>query len=199
VANAFLEKVRESNWVLGVLDYSTNSGNTDPENIRDAALFRYAGDVRVYRCPSDPSGIVLPGGWTRRTRSYSLNGWMGENASGWPPAYTSPAFQVMERLDEIADPDGTFVFLDEHPDSINDGAFMVEVEARRAETRIIDFPGSHHRGGAHLGFADGSVRFWRWRDPRTALPIQLESMPLNVSSPSNPDIARLAEITTFRR
>jgi prepilin-type processing-associated H-X9-DG protein len=50
------------------------------------------------------------------------------------------------------------VFLDEHPDTLNDGFFM-----NRWEDNVWgNLPASFHDGAANLSFADGHVESHRW-------------------------------------
>ena len=53
----------------------------------------------------------------------------------------------------IPNPSQIYVFLDEHPDTINDGFFM---------NRWGNLPASYHNGAANLSFADGHVEGHRW-------------------------------------
>lgn len=55
-------------------------------------------------------------------------------------------------------PSSIYVFLDEHPDTINDGFFMNRWE----EFRWGNLPASYHNGAANLSFADGHLERHRW-------------------------------------
>ena len=56
-----------------------------------------------------------------------------------------------------------FVFVDEHPNSINDGQFAVEMQTTGAFAQIIDWPASYHNRAAGFSFADGHAEIHRWR------------------------------------
>jgi len=53
-------------------------------------------------------------------------------------------------------------FLDEHPLSINDGQFAVEMQTTGPFAQIIDWPASYHNRAAGFSFADGHAEIHRW-------------------------------------
>ena len=171
-------------WVTGFLDYSGTDA-TNVSKITQAKLFPYNRAVEIYRCPDDLS--IVRG--QLRVRSYSMNGYVGDGTVGW-----TSGFQTMTNRSQIRQPDRTFVFIEEHPDSINDGLFVIDMTAG-VGARLIDFPAAYHHYGANLGFADGSAQFRPWVDPRTS-PIRLT---FGLSSPNNADIAWLQSVTTYRK
>jgi prepilin-type processing-associated H-X9-DG protein len=61
------------------------------------------------------------------------------------------------------------VFIDEHPDSINDGFFVVDMRGYPdpKKAQLPDFPASYHNKAGGLAFADGHSEIKRWRVPRT--------------------------------
>jgi prepilin-type processing-associated H-X9-DG protein len=86
-------------------------------------------------------------------------------------------------------PSMLFVTLDEHPGSINDAAFAVQMSESERATRIIDYPASTHGGAAGFAFYDGHAEIKKWVDPRTRpAPTWTVAIPLNVASPNNPDV-----------
>src|SRR5438552_2508813 len=110
-----------NNWVAGWLDFGSGTDNTNLTLIARSRLYPYNKAVEIYRCPDDLSayrGLL-------RVRSYSMNSWVGESATGWldsPDVFEKPA-----RNSQIRQPDQTFVLIEEHPDSINDGTFFVDM------------------------------------------------------------------------
>jgi len=171
-------------WVSGIVDYTTPD-STNTQKIIQAKLYPYNHAVEIYRCPDDLSAVR----GQLRIRSYSMNGYVGEGAIGW-----SSGFQVMANRSQIRQPDQTFVFIEEHADSINDGFFVIDMAAGAA-ARLIDFPAAYHYYGANLAFADGSARFHQWVDARTS-PIRLG---FGVASANNLGIAWLQSISTYRQ
>jgi hypothetical protein len=77
------------------------------------------------------------------------------------------------RLSDIARPVPTelIVFLDEHPDSINDGWFATEVNN---PTQRADLPAIYHGKAGGLGFADGHGAIHKWGDASMAQPVLKE-------------------------
>ena len=124
-----------------------------------------------------------------------MNGYMGPAANPW-----SPTFQVMTNASEISQPARIFVFTEEHPDSLNDPAFMSDLANVDASARMIDYPGHFHTGGANLSMADGHNEYWQWADARTMPPVMNNNnLPLNVPSPHNPDVARLQAAASYAK
>src|SRR2546423_5948161 len=184
-----------NDWVASPFD-SPGSGPDDPRTITLARLYPYNRAIAIYRCPEDSWAVNHPRtGLRMNVRSYSMNGWVGDGASGW--VATPDVFQKMVRHFQVRQPDQTFVFLEEHFDSINDGVFVVDEYDVGRNARLIDFPAAYHALGANLGFADGSVRFRHWVDARTTPPVTVTgTLTFNVASPNNPDVAWLQRITT---
>lgn len=191
-------------WVYGWLDYSTTSDNTNTLYLSDARYSQvgpYVGDVRVFKCPSDlsrarrtqadGSPVFLP-----RVRSYSENVAIA-GSGNW---ITSP-YRIFNRLHDIVSPppSGLWVFIDEHPDSLNDGAFAVQMPAGPSDTRMVDYPASHHERSGTLAFADGHVELHPWTDSRTLQPVRYNSMPLNVAQPNSADLMWLTARTSGLR
>lgn len=183
------------------LDFAASPRNWDVGGLTNGALWRYAANPEVWRCPADASTVPVPGqGSLRRIRSYSMNSTMGTMSAPWSPRHR--AFLKTTDL-TTPGPTKTFVLMDEHPDGINDGSLAVSMdgfEGNAAQRRWVDFPGSHHLGAANLTFADGHLETWKWRDSRTTPPFRNNGiLALNVPSPENPDVARLQAVTTARR
>jgi prepilin-type processing-associated H-X9-DG protein len=192
-------------WVHGQLDFSSaNPDNTNTANLVDprrATLAPYVRDPAVFRCPADmssvrgPSGTLLP-----RVRSYSMSEAMGTASAGWLP--TPQYLSFLKREDIITPkPADAWVVAEEHPDSINDTVLAVQIAEESTATwaRIVDYPSALHDGAANLAFADGHVELRHWVDQRTRPPVWYQnSLPLNVSSPSNRDVLWLSERTSSR-
>ncbi len=125
------------------------------------------------------------------------------NAMGDPLGYLalpSPPFRAYAQMADIVSPspDKAFVFLDEHPDSINNGVFGVILAdpAQPQLNAILDYPGSYHNGGCLIGFADGHAEAHTWLDARTKPPITGTALQLGVYSPNNADVQWLSARTS---
>jgi prepilin-type N-terminal cleavage/methylation domain-containing protein/prepilin-type processing-associated H-X9-DG protein len=162
------------NWVNNVMTWGA-SGPLDSDNINlatitEASLGPYSGATTIYRCPSDHvfSKEQSAAGWDGRIRSYSMNAMVGD-AGGFSTNginVNNPEYTQFFKTTQIPQPTDIFVFLDEHPDSINDGYFL----ERDYYPEWHDLPASYHNGGAAFSFADGHSSLHRWTQPDTCRP-----------------------------
>ena len=150
-------------WALGWLDWTTSTDNTntlyliDPRYSQLATYF--ANTKNVFKCPADiyVSGAQRARGWSQRVRSVSGNIYVGAgNAESGP---TEPNFVHVTKMIELINPapSESWVYVDEHPDSINDAGFF----SPRA-TSWIDLPASYHNGACGFAFADGHSEIKKW-------------------------------------
>ena len=78
----------------------------------------------------------------------------------------NPAYRQYLRMSDFTAGAQIFVFIEEHPDSINDGYFL-----NRAGTyEWNDLPASYHNGAANLTYADGHAEPHRWVSASTRKP-----------------------------
>jgi prepilin-type N-terminal cleavage/methylation domain-containing protein/prepilin-type processing-associated H-X9-DG protein len=169
------------NWVNNIMTWELDDDNTNVATITEASLGPYANKAaQTYRCPSDRalSEIQRAAGWDARIRSYSMNAMMGDagllSASG--TNQNNPSYVQFFSQSAIPQPANLFVFLDEHPDSINDGYFV----DRAHDLEWLDLPASYHNGAASFSFADGHAEAHRWRLARTCPPPQPDAASLPV-------------------
>ena len=78
----------------------------------------------------------------------------------------NPGYVQFFKMAMLPRPAEIFVFMDEHPDSINDGYFL----NRSADYAWTDLPGSFHEGGASLSFGDGHSQLKKWTSSSTLVP-----------------------------
>ena len=171
VVNNF-QSAGTQNWALNMMDWSTNPSNTNRNLASASRLSPYLQDpVNVIKCPADGylSSAQKAAGWTKRLRSYSMNGFMGpSSASKTDPSYQGqnsffPQHRQFILQSSIVRPSTTAVLLDEHPDSINDGYFI----NGPGTPQWYDLPGSQHAGAGGVSFADGSVEIKSWVNSST--------------------------------
>jgi prepilin-type N-terminal cleavage/methylation domain-containing protein/prepilin-type processing-associated H-X9-DG protein len=188
-------------WVQGILDDTNPKANDNwnyTNTIMKGAIWPYCGNsVSIFHCPADTSRGINPQGQAVPRRSVSMSNWVGGNGDSPKTGYkgywglNAPGSQVVRKLSAIGAPGPahTFVLLDERPDSINDGYFVVQMNGypNSAPPYLVDYPASYHDGGAGFAFADGHSEIHKWRDPRTMPPPSTE-LQLNVTSPDNPDV-----------
>ncbi len=184
------------NWARGVLDYNVaNADNFNTSYLTNpvsAAMGLYVRSPTLFRCPADLITLNRSGVPSLRVRSYSMNGYVGQGASAY-----SAGYQVMTSTTQLGHPERTFILLEEHSDSINDGSFFVDVQMTSAAARFVDIPAAFHSGGANLAMGDGHAEYWQWMDPRTMPPVTM-GMVVPATSPNNPDVARLQKAASFR-
>lgn len=73
-------------------------------------------------------------------------------------------------MSDFTSPSQTYTFLDEHPDSINDGWFL-PVVTPGATNQWLDLPASFHNGVGNFAFADGHSEMHKWKDASTLKPV----------------------------
>jgi prepilin-type processing-associated H-X9-DG protein len=160
------------NWVNNVENWELNPDNTNSAAVVATGIGPYASKVAaLYRCPSDNvvSDLQRQHGWSGRVRSYSMNAMVGD-AGGFSQTGTNvnnPSYVQFFKTTSFPRPADIFVFLDEHPDSIDDGYFLNREVTPAAWN---DLPGSYHDGGANFSYADGHSEPHRWRNASTRQP-----------------------------
>lgn len=146
-------RARRQNWVNNVQDWTDSPENTNVTLLTSGKLSPFlGGGIAVFKCPSDRTRAVCG----PRIRSMSMNSLVGD--PGVLTNQFNPAYLQHFRTTDFTEPSRVFVFLDEHPDTINDGFFMNRLE----ELKWGNLPASHHNNAANLTFGDGHVEFHRW-------------------------------------
>lgn len=155
---------RNAPWVVGWLDWGTSADNTNVNfliNERYSKLAKYFSNSRnIFKCPADRyvSQAQRGRGWTERVRSISGNIGVGDGNAETGP--WSTIYKHIKKTDEftIPGPTETWVYTDEHPDSINDAGFFNPTSS----TAWVDQPATYHNGAAGLAFADGHSEIHKW-------------------------------------
>jgi prepilin-type processing-associated H-X9-DG protein len=70
------------------------------------------------------------------------------------------------KLTQVPRPAKTWLFIDEQPDSINDGYFVTDVTANNWQ----DLPASYHNRACGFSFADGHSEIKKWRSSSSVYP-----------------------------
>ncbi len=190
-------------WVRGVLDYNgANAHNTNKAGLTDpkyAKLAPYTQSPGIYRCPADQSYVMIRGQRHARVRSLSMSQAMNSR-DDWLSYLTKKKYKVFRKMGDlqVMGASKAFVFIDEHPDSINFGDVAVAMNdgLPPARTYIIDYPASTHGGSGGLSFADGHAEIHKWVDKRTKPPWKNQLLTLVVPSPNNMDMVWLSERTS---
>jgi len=175
-------------WVTGWLDWTASTDNTNTmllTEARYAKLGPYLARCKnVFKCPADnfTSAVQRQRGWASRARSMSGNIVVGEgNYTSGP---TDPIYKHVKRFSQFLypTPAEVWVFLDEHPDSINDAGFF-----NPHQTAFVDTPAVYHNGACGVAFADGHAEIHKWRGILSrgrAQQVQYTDSGIGVSGPS---------------
>src|SRR5229473_3440619 len=158
------------NWSSTVMDWEVQdkdnpntSDNTNTVLLTKGGIGPYTSRAAgVYRCPSDYvlSDLQQKAGWQRRVRSISMNAMAGDagNFSRGGSNTNNPDYKQFFKVSQVPKPAQIFVFIEEHPDSINDGYFLNKPDS----PGWFDLPASYHNGAANLSFCDGHAERHQW-------------------------------------
>jgi prepilin-type N-terminal cleavage/methylation domain-containing protein/prepilin-type processing-associated H-X9-DG protein len=169
------------NWVAGNASYTAalpgNTGGTNWAALvtsTNSQLAAYIQAPAVYRCPADQSkmnGLTGP----PRVRSYAMSSTVGTltlaGAPRVPPHLGTPttgSWQIYANENQMhgsLGPADIWVFLDEHPDSIDDGVFDIKMVVPPTATAWTEFPAKYHNNACGFSFADGHSEIHQWRNP----------------------------------
>ena len=173
------------NWTSSVMSWELEADNTNTTQLTQGGIGPYTSRAAgIYHCPADlvVSDIQARQGWSARVRSYSMNAMVG-NAGEFSTSganVNNPYYRQFFTLTQIPEPSQIFVFIEEHPDSINDGYFINKFYNRQ----WMDLPASWHGGRANLTFADGHAEARKWRYASTMPPSRPDAAHLPFSVPA---------------
>jgi prepilin-type N-terminal cleavage/methylation domain-containing protein len=150
------------NWVVGDVSATTDQTNafllgvlglTQGGVTLNGSIGPYVKAAGCYRCPADRKTYL----GTPRVRSCSANCWVGyvkANADVSDQMYGSFT-KYADFGSKLASSDA-FMFLDENPESINDGYFLFPWDA------LNDRPAVNHGNSSSFSFADGRAQLHKW-------------------------------------
>jgi len=170
------------NWVNNVIEWGVSSSVRDVSTtnvawVKNGVMAPYtANALGIYKCPADNylSPAQRNAGWVARLRSNSMNalfGWSGtdgpddRNGRSWAEG---GSYRQYLKQQDVAKPAMTWLTVDEHPDSINDGFFIVPFAA----TEWGDLPASYHNGACGFSFADGHAEIHKWKSATSIYPVR---------------------------
>ena len=167
-------------FTFGIMDY--NGGNPAGADTNTAylvsqkysAMANYTINAGIYKCPADRSmqfgGTGLP-----RVRSISMNQAVGPGVDGTAknqgqhlPQGNGWVVYVKESDIVNPSPSQLWVTTDEHPDSINDSGFAVNMEDA---TQWVDLPAPYHNNATSFSFGDGHSEIHKWIGPTGIPPV----------------------------
>ncbi len=186
-------------WAAGWLDWTAaNTDNTNKLFLKKAKIGYYAQNVDIFRCPADSHPVKRAGGSQLRVRSLAMNGFIEGGAYGklnnstWYPTYFS-----YNKFSDVTKPSPSNLWMmnDEHPDSINDGWEIMNVQD---PNNWVDLPASYHNGACGFNFVDGHSEIKRWLEPSTKVKVRYAQYN-GFSAPRSRDIAWIIEKSSAKR
>ncbi len=154
---------------LAPINLPPSGDNIGIDWIKDGLIYSYINNPGVYQCPSDQSYNLSGGVTYPHVRSMSMNAWINPAAnSPWTSGADDGSMRIFIKEGDLTVPGPayTWVFIDENPQSINDG-WMVEdpSEPNLNNPEWVDGPAVYHDGACGISFIDGHSEIKKWRDP----------------------------------
>lgn len=185
-------------WAQGWQDWTLSLQNTNKAALIDprySSLAPYTGgNLPIFKCPADKylSTTQKKQGWTQRLRSMSGNIAVG-NGNGGPgdgPWDTTAAYVKVRKASHLIKPGPaeTWVYLDEHPDSMNDPGFFSPT-GNPGNLTWIDVAANYHNGACGVAFADGHSEIHKWLGRAQSAKIKYATA--TDLGPSTPALAKL--------
>ncbi|TAK90100.1 MAG: prepilin-type N-terminal cleavage/methylation domain-containing protein [Verrucomicrobia bacterium] len=183
-------------WVSGWLDWGTSTDNTNVAYLLDSTYSSlaqyYAKQKNIFHCPADIylSPVQRSLGWPRRSRSMSASVYIGGANLTYGP--TDSTLVQVSKMSQLVNPrpSMSWVYLDEHPDSINDAGFFAP-----AIGYWYDLPASYHNGACGVSFADGHSEIHKWLASVRTVPVKLITFSTMSVSTTDKDLLWLRERT----
>jgi prepilin-type N-terminal cleavage/methylation domain-containing protein/prepilin-type processing-associated H-X9-DG protein len=150
-------------WVNNIQDWGTAEDNTNIALMLSGKLAAYVNNnLGVYKCPADQS--VAQNG--PRLRSVSLNSLVGDPLIN--PNRFNPTWQQFLKITQFLAPANFYTFIEEHPDTINDGYFMNVWD----EIKWGNLPASYHNASRNIAWADGHLERHHWLPDTVRPPVK---------------------------
>ena len=136
-----------NSWCAGNMTIAQEAYNTDL--IKQSLLYRYVGNVAVYKDPGDRSQNV---------RGYSENCAMN--------CYTTDSQQtpviIFKKTTSVPTPTQFFTFIDEDSDLIDNSHFLIGFDRNYDTATFQDHPAAYHITSGNLAYVDGHVAAHKW-------------------------------------
>jgi len=158
---SFLPGGANAGWVLGRVDAAAGNSAINTALIQNGLLFPLVNSLKVYKCPADRKQF----NGADTVRSMSMSVWMNSITSwndiiGYSGATRLRDFRKQGDINNPS-PSACWVFIDENPNTINDGWFVADPNKPNL---WYDCPASYHNNAGGLSFADGHAEIKKWRD-----------------------------------
>jgi prepilin-type N-terminal cleavage/methylation domain-containing protein/prepilin-type processing-associated H-X9-DG protein len=195
-----------ASWAGGLLDWTANNLDntnttflTDP--VHEALIAPYiAGNYKIYWCPTDTylSQPQRAKGWANRVRSAAMDAAVGDGYKweGFSWSNDNGGYWWAIHMGDLAlpGPSMSWVFLDEHPDSIDDCILYTDAYCTNGTGQFTELPACQHNGACGIAFADGHAEIHKWLNGQTAHPVVYQTIN-QVGTVNNVDLAWLASRT----
>jgi prepilin-type N-terminal cleavage/methylation domain-containing protein/prepilin-type processing-associated H-X9-DG protein len=160
---ATINGVMVGSWANGDQSVAVQAVNaayliTDPTTA-PPLLGPYSKNPAIYHCPADNRTFTIAGQKLPGARSFSMNCYVGP-----PPgdATEATSYRVFHKTADLRSSVDLFVFLEEAPNSINDGFFCFFGGNNPDGNSWSDWPAAYHNGSCGIAFADGHAEIHKW-------------------------------------
>lgn len=177
-----------ANWVHGRVDEGPSAA--DPNFIKNGLLFPYASNLKVFKCPADRK-VGANGEPT--VRSMSMNAWMNPISTEGELSFQ---YMIFRKQGHIRKPTETWVTIDENPETINDGWFLLKPDSPNVWR---DVPATYHNNAGGLSFADGHAEIRKWNDSSVLGKVAGTPRSGMFRDPNSADLKWILDRTTIRR
>lgn len=203
------------NGVTGGVGGPDNTNTALLINSRWATIADYARVPKLFLCPASIVIAPVAGSpppqppYFPLIRTVSMSCWMGYNClppgannssyntgASSAPDYSGCLYKTFSQVTSLKGglgPSDALVFVEERPESIDDGSFEISEPANPTSptpgSTYPNIPTDYHNGAMTAGFADGHVDVHRWLDanlrkPQTQI-VQLKWAGIAVSNPGD--------------
>jgi prepilin-type processing-associated H-X9-DG protein len=191
-------------WAGGLLDWNPTSSNTNIVYLNSesfALMGPYvAKNVKVFWCPTDIylSSVQHAMGWSHRIRSVSMDAAIGDGSKylGFSWSTGPPPFWWAKKMTDLnlPGPAMSWLFIDEHPDSIDDCILYTNPYFTSGTGQFTELPANDHAGSCGVGFADGHAEIHKWVDALSLYPVQYTTRN-QISVSNSRDLAWMSQRT----
>jgi prepilin-type N-terminal cleavage/methylation domain-containing protein/prepilin-type processing-associated H-X9-DG protein len=192
-------------WVGGSFSDAVTQDDWDPTYYNPAnptfgldrsPLMSLIKSREIFHCPSDT--MTVSGHLRIRSMSMSAVFGTGNNLG---PAGT---WALYGKQAQIRKPTDTWVFGEEHVNSINDASMVVRmIDDDATSGSWVDVPSSWHNRGCTFAYADGHAGVLKWRGSKEILPFDPAAVSTstyhNVQVDSGSDAAALSDLKNLCR
>lgn len=197
------------------MDWAINANDTNVTLLQTNQLGSYTGqNYSLYVSPGDiflsPVQTLVGMGslFHHRARSVAMDAAVGgppttftgtglkppSSLSGFSPFYVATTLSGFGAAS--LSPSMSWVFINEHPDSIDDGILYIDPGHgdEGGTGQFTEVPASYLANGCGISFADGHAEIHIWRGSLANRPVQYTSL-RNINVTDDPDLAWLAQHT----